>query len=537
MTRSAIKSVEGQILDASGSPMRASFGSAPSYAAADRFSQELAHWNPTMSDADSDLLYERDSITARSHDLARNNGWASGGLQRHLDAVIGANLRLSAKPDWRSLGLSAEWASKWSRDTEAKFRGWADDPGYYCDAARHSTLGGLLALGYRQRLVDGEALALPLWLPNRGGRYATSIQIVDPARLSNPLGKPDSMHLRAGVETDQYGAPVAYHIQKAHPGNTFALSNIADWQRVPSETRFGRRRVIHFFERERADQTRGVSIMTPIIERLKMLDRYDKVELQAAVVNAVFAAFIESPFDHDILSGALDGGSFSKYQDSRKSFHDTRKLALDGVRIPTLYPGEKFNMTTSTRPNTAFPDFERAALRYIASGFGLSYEQLSQDWSSTNYSSARAALLETWRFMSARRQTFAVGFVSQIYALWLEEAIDGGEIEIPAGAPDFYQAKAAWCRAKWIGPGRGWVDPTKEAQASQMRMDAGLSTLEMEAAEQGLDWEEVLEQRARENETMNRLGLRAPDWKIQQTETTDDGTATSTFDRRETEGA
>ena len=47
----------------------------------------------------------------------------------------------------------------------------------------------------------------------------------------------------------------------------------------------------------------------------------------------------------------------------------------------------------------------------------------------------------------------------------------------------------------------------KEAQAAISRMDSNLSTLERECAEQGLDWEEVLEQRAREKALLEELGL------------------------------
>lgn len=60
--------------------------------------------------------------------------------------------------------------------------------------------------------------------------------------------------------------------------------------------------------------------------------------------------------------------------------------------------------------------------------------------------------------------------------------------------------------ALWL-PGRGWVDPVKEAQACQIRMDIRLSTLEAECAGQGLDWEEVLEQRVREKAKLAELGL------------------------------
>ena len=38
-------------------------------------------------------------------------------------------------------------------------------------------------------------------------------------------------------------------------------------------------------------------------------------------------------------------------------------------------------------------------------------------------------------------------------------------------------------------------------------MDTGISTLEDECAEQGKDWEETLEQRARERDRMAKLGL------------------------------
>lgn len=60
--------------------------------------------------------------------------------------------------------------------------------------------------------------------------------------------------------------------------------------------------------------------------------------------------------------------------------------------------------------------------------------------------------------------------------------------------------------ASWQ-PGRGWVDPVKEAQACQFRMEIGLSTLENECASQGLDWEEVVEQRVRERSKMKEVGM------------------------------
>ena len=76
-------------------------------------------------------------------------------------------------------------------------------------------------------------------------------------------------------------------------------------------------------------------------------------------------------------------------------------------------------------------------------------------------------------------------------------------------APDFYANKYAWLKSRWVFAGRGWVDPVKEATAAKLRLDANISTLELENAEQGLDWEDVLEQRARESAQLESLGLPA----------------------------
>jgi capsid protein len=51
------------------------------------------------------------------------------------------------------------------------------------------------------------------------------------------------------------------------------------------------------------------------------------------------------------------------------------------------------------------------------------------------------------------------------------------------------------------------VDPVKEATSAQIRMDANISTLQDECAEQGQDWEEVLEQKATEMQKKTELGL------------------------------
>ncbi len=187
-------------------------------------------------------------------------------------------------------------------------------------------------------------------------------------------------------------------------------------------------------------------------------------------------------------------------------FHKASKIRYNGVQIPHLFPGEKFELKTPQHPTAAFASFEEAVLRYVSSGFNLTYEQLSRDYSKTNYSSARAAMLETWRFFQGRQKLIAGRFASVVYALWLEEAIDRGDIKLPASAPSFYDAKTAYCRADWIGPGRGHIDPAREADAERTWFQLGTTTQEEMCAAKGRDWREVARQRAQERKYIDSLG-------------------------------
>lgn len=494
----------------------------PPWDAADTTSQEMADWLPALTSPDAEGGFWRDRIVARIRDLVRNDGWASSGITRITDAVVGADLRLSAKPDYRALSawapaLDAVWAKEFAAAAEAAWRGWAYDPGKWCDAARRHPIPELFRLAFRSHLVDGDALGVMVWRPGRvapgRARYATALQLIDADRLSNPQNRMDDRTFRGGIEVDEDGAATAYHIRRAHLGDWWAGADTAIWDRVPRETDWGRAVVVHWFEADRIGQNRGAGgILRPVLSRARMLARYDQVELQAAVVNAIFSAYIESPFDSDLVQDALDpSAGLPAYQAARADYHAEKRLSLSGVRIPTLFPGEKINTVSAARPSGNFPDFQAAMLRNLAAGIGTSYEQLTQDWSQTNYSSARAALLEVWKTLSRRRAGFAAGFCAPIYAAVLEEAFEAGDLPLPAGAPEFMEARAEYARCRWIGPGRGWVDPVKEPEGALLKIAGALSTLDQEAAENGgLDLEELLDQRALEVRMFEERGLAVP---------------------------
>ena len=487
--------------------------------AASTSDQVLKAWRPPLLPPDRAWTYERGTAVARTRDLVANEPWAVAAVERPLAMIVGNDFRYSAKASLmaKRLGIPFEEADQLAGEIEAAWENWAYDPMFRADWERDLTWGGLANLMVRHYLVDGEGLAVLRWDEEdtadhlNGWRWRTSMQIVDPDRLSSPMGRMDSPTLINGVETDGRQT-VAFHIREAHPNDPLAFGKQLRWERVEARTDWGRPVVVHLRKKTRAGEKRGVSALVAGLRKFKMLARYGDSELQAAAVNALFAAVIYTDRSRGDVEEALDIESMAKSADARDTYYgEVNPRLSDGSKLPVLWPTDKLEMMTAQRQASAYAQFQTAFLQALASGFGMSYEQLSMDWSKTNYSSARAALVETWRQIMDARRLVQNQMAQPVLLAVIEEALDRGMIRQPAGCPDLYDNPAGWLAGHWIGPGRGWVDPVKEAQAAQLRIETGLSTLEAETIEStGGDWEANLGQRAAEREAFAALGLDVP---------------------------
>lgn len=481
------------------------------------FGNQLAKWNPGIKSADQALLPGLNAGNARSDDLVRNHALATGGVQLHIDNVVGSIFRPSYKLNWKVLGMEEEAARQFIKETEQAFIEFAESPQCYIDAERKRTFTMLVRAIAAGHCHHGEGMAVSEWIDRPGSMFKTAIKLVSPKRVSNPKNKVNSSGMRSGIHVDRHGAALGCWIREDSYNEFGSLDPYSgNWKYVNRETEWGRTQFIHVFEPLEADQTRGANLFLSSMEQMKSLSTLQNTKLQNAIVNAMYAAVIESELDSEqafaLISGESGADQMQKWMTYMGEYHSTAGIKLGGVKVPHLVPGEKLRLTHSTNADNGFTDLESSMLRYMAAGLGMSYEQLARDYSKVSYSSARASINESWRYVMGKRKTIAAKFASLVFSIWLEEALHRGIIVPPKSRYNFYERKDAWTKVDWIGAGKLSIDGLKEVKESIIKIEGGLSTYEKELALMGEDYQEVFEQQVREMAERKKNGLPPPSW-------------------------
>lgn len=433
--------------------------------------RQTMSWTTSRGDADSDTLYDLPTLRQRSRDLVRNAPLATGAINTVSTHVVGTGLKLQSHIDRAILNLTDEDADEWEANTEREFKLWAESQD--CDSARTLTFAEHQELAFRQCLENGDHFIILPRIPRKDNPYSLTLQHIESDRIINEKNQGDTAILTAGVEKDEYGAPITYHICNQHPGSRFGLSN-RTWTKVPAYgANTNLRNIIHLYKIIRAGQTRGVPYLAPVIETIKQIDKYTEAEVMAAVVSAMLTIFVKSE------TGDIDLAPMEPTDETKAKDTDSDIKLASGAVIG-LAPGESIETVNPLRPNTGFDPFIMSILRQVGVALELPFEVLVKHFTAS-YSASRAALMEAWRFFRSRRQWLARHFCQEIYEIWLYEAIAIGRISAPGFFSDPLIRKA-YCGSSWIGDAPIQIDPEKEINAAKQRIAVGLSTVDEETA-------------------------------------------------------
>jgi lambda family phage portal protein len=463
------------------------------------------NWRPALRDGREDVREAYYFAAARAIDAIQNSGWLAGAVSQAVASTIGTGLRLAAKPDLDALGWSKDTADQWSRRVERAWEAWAGNP-MECDAGGRFTLGKQCDFVLRNYYSHGEAVALLPMISRPNSETRTKVRLIPPHKL---LQDSDGWRMFQGVVMDAWGLPLQYRmslrVQQAY--EEIVMVNARD--------AIGRPQVLHIFEGG-TDQVRGISPMTPALRIVRQFDQLSDATLTASLIQAIFAATIESDAPTDAILQALQdddeqgvgGANMGALLGAKAAWYDHTKIDLGRAgKIAHLFPGEKLTFNGAKSPNAAYEAFAKFLLREIARCLGMTFETLTGDYTGATYSSVRMATSEMWPITLGRRTNIAGRFYQGVYEAWLEEEIEAGRIQFPGGFASFLKVRKAVSRAEWRGPAKPQADDLKTAKAYEVYKSLGVMSDEQICAELGSDWEDVYEQRAREMQLRKKLEL------------------------------
>lgn len=438
-------------------------------------------------------LYDIDAnlktLRSRTRSLYMTSPISKSAISTIRTNVVGGGLKLKARIDHEVIGITEDQAHEIETQIEKEFALWANTS--QCDALGVNDFYEMQALFLLGQLLNGDALCIRKYEdPTPTMPYGLRLQLIESDRLCTPratgfsIGNPSYIEwalnpdnkneIYSGIEIDENGKTVAYHICNQYPdAQPVGSFKALEWQRIEVYgEKTGLRNILHMFEAERAEQRRGVPILAPVIESLKQLTRYTDAELMAAVISGMYTIFIRTETPTDMPFGEALPDDIEQIEHSENDYQ------MGNGAINILGQNESIQIADPKRPNTSFNGFINSLCKQIGSALEIPQELLLKEFNSS-YSASRAALLEAWKMFRRRREMLANAFCQPVYEMFMTEAVASGRIK----AKGFFNdplVRAAYCGANWNGPAQGMVDPVKEVTAAKMRVENGFSTREEE---------------------------------------------------------
>lgn len=456
------------------------------------------NWIPGGGSPDEDLLGDLPTLRERARDLYRNNPLGASAIDTMVDNVVGSGFVPQSRLDSEALGWDETRTESTQSQMELGFRKWSR----WADVGGRLHFDDMTRLICRQWLDNGGIFQHRRYMDDPVRPYGLAFDCIESDRVDTPNSKKSNKEIRSGIEFDANGSPTFYYVNKKHPGDMTvgSYTKTNDWIKIPRFDQDGRPNIIHIYEMLRPGQSRGVPMLAPVMTAIKQLCDYLEAEVVAAHVNACFAIAITSQNPDEVATNREDS-----VLNSGRHTNEPPIESLEPGSAYYLNTNESVTAIDAKRPNSNAEGFIEMFCRLIGAAIGLPFELLMKNFSKTNYSSARAALLEARRKFKRIQLWLVRVWCQPVWELLVEEMVLRNELEITLA--EFKEKRDLICRCFWLTPRWGWVDPTKEVDAMLSAVAGNIDTMANVVGENGADWVEVLQQRAREEKMKKKLGL------------------------------
>jgi lambda family phage portal protein len=422
------------------------------YSAAGR-GRRTDSWMVQRGSADAISAMGFADIRDRAREQIRNNPWARKAILVWADNLIGEGWSFKAKGGRRN--------GRRGRDVTQLMQAWMADP-LQCDYYGKANFDGLMAQVVQAWKGSGEVLIRArtpssATMRRLGLRVPLQLQVMEADWIDESHDTPggeSGSYTKRGIVYDAEDKASHYWLYNYHPGEsahrvTSVLSNT-----VPAG------QIIHLFTAERPGMSRGVSCLAPVLLRLRDLqDLMDSRLLKEKVAACLAVAIVD-----------MDG------MGNQKSTIGTK---IEPGGIVTLGPGQDIR-TISPPATNELPQQIKVYLLEVAAGIGITYEELTGDYTGGSFTQGRMG----W-----------IGFQRRLKAeTWqtLEPTVFRRVWQWAATAMSVVGTNTDGLVGDWTPPKRELFDPQSEITSIRDRIRSGLLPPQEAIRAEGYEPEDVI---------------------------------------------
>lgn len=379
----------------------------------------------------------RHTLIKRSRYEFESNGFFCGAIQTHVAAIVGAGpiLRMQTGDKAVNQRIEIDWYE------------WAE------------------AVQLRRRLLtavtawkrDGEVFFVLFDNPTGDREIDLDFTLLEAEQCQSSSPTAGGVD---GIVLDKRGNIRAYEFLREHPGG----SSIA---MLPS--RFvSAEFVLHLFTAMRPGQHRGVPACSSSLNVGASSRRFREATVRAAETAATISSVLYTD------RSAVDAPP-------AEGFTPFVSIPAQIGSMMTLPDGLRQDSFKTDQPRTGYAEFCKQQLTEAVRPLGLGYALASADAESANFSSLKAAGIWHGLQLGVDRAEIAELVLSKLFAVWWRSRYPG---ETPTHS--------------WQWPVQPSADRGADAAAIKSNIESGVLTLTRACADAGLDYEDELNQHARD---------------------------------------
>lgn len=446
----------------------------------------IAGWNPPSSGPNA-ALSGLQTIRNRARDSSRNDWTGASANQKWATNLIGIGItprfkRLAKARKQAVVDLWTDFVAKADADCVLNFYG------LQTLAVRSWMDAGECFVRRRARFLD-EGLPVPVQF------QLLEAEMVPLFNADSYQGLPVGNVIKLGIEFNKRGRRVAYWVYKEHPGEDKGFMTTAP--SADTLVRVAASEMCHIFEPIRPGQLRGVSMLAPVLTRLRNIENYDDATLTRQQLANMLVAFISRklpPMTGDEDVNGLTG------QDEGEDDAGRPLVGLQPGLVQELEDGQEVQWSNPPEAGTTYSDYMRTQHLGTSAAAGLPYEIFSGDIKDISDRTLRVIINEFRRLAEQRQWQVVIPMMCEPCIRWFAEAaLLAGEI----GADEFDNVR----RVEWAPHGWAYIHPVQDVQGKQMEVDAGFRSRTSVISERGDDAEVVDAERAADIEREKELGL------------------------------